>query len=181
MCCINRRIAIILRGPMGVGKSTVADELCRRLNAGSKIVLDEVWLSNDFLSVGGPDRFNRLIARDEDSIVIELACGEPLTLSSLGATRGAIEWQQMLHSAGRSTFFFKLWADWATIEQHMIASRSGQLLWARLWHNAYESDLDIVSLPNELRSGEFVIDVTGKNISQIAAEVIQSTGSSQPS
>jgi hypothetical protein len=166
---------------MGIGKSTVADELCRRLNAGSKIVLDEVWLSNDFLSVGGPERFNYLLARDEDSIVIEVACGEPLTLSTLGATRGATEWQQMLHSAGRSTLFFKLWADWGTIEQHMLASRTEQLLWARLWYSAYENELDVVSLPDELRSGEFVIDVSEKNASQIATEIMQIAGGGQPS
>ena len=162
---MTKRIAIVLRGPMGVGKSTVADELCRLLSAGPKIVLDDHYQSR------GPARDAIFTARKEDALVIELGCGEPLDLSFDGFTRAAVAWHEALRRDGREVHLFKLWAEWQTVRQNMSLRRSDQLLWASLWHRAYSTGLDVVSLPSALAGLETTIDVAGKSPAAVAGEI----------
>lgn len=160
-----KRLAVVLRGPMGVGKSTVADELCRLLSTVPKIVLD------DHFQIRGLARDAIFSPRSENALVIELGCGEPTDLSFDGFTRGAQAWYDALLRDGREVHFFKLWAGWPTIQKNMSSRRSDHLLWASLWHRAYSTELDVVSLPPSLAGLEVTIDVTGKPPTQVANEV----------
>ena len=81
---------------MGVGKTTVADLLCHRLMAGTKIILDNEWFPGEVRYKGGPTRYLDLQNRTEGTIVIEIGCGEPPDLCQPGATTGALEWKDVL-------------------------------------------------------------------------------------
>jgi hypothetical protein len=163
---MTKKIAVVLRGPMGVGKSTVADQVCRLLNAGAKIVLD------DHYEARGRERDALFTGRQNDALVIELGCGEPLDLTFNGFTRDAEAWCGLLRQAGREVYFFKLWADWATVHQNMASRRSSHLLSATLWHRAYSTGLDIVTLPSPLRGLEQTINVDSKSPTQVAEEIV---------
>ena len=58
----------------------------------------------------------------------------------------------------------------------MQTSRRFQLLMARIWYNAYATNLDIVSLPAEIQQRERVIDVSAKSEVQVADEIMAAAG-----
>ena len=169
---------------MGVGKSAVADELCQRLGAGEKIILDEGWgicrcdrrLIPEFRYGGGQERYEDIRGHGNDAIVLELGCGEPMDLAFAGATRAATEWLSVLEGDSREVLLFRLAADWDVIRSRMQTSRRFQLLMARIWYNAYATNLDIVSLPAEIQQRERVIDVSTKSEVQVADEIMAAAG-----
>lgn len=134
-----RRTAIVLHGPMGLGKSTIASELCLRLGQTPHIDLDKLYRLNDPRVRSAPECYQEL--RDEaNHIVVELGCAEPGDLGAEGATTGAQEWYDILRAAGRDVRIFRLMAEWPNIENLMKARRSGELLSARLWHCAHANE-----------------------------------------
>lgn len=114
-----KKHAVVLRGPMGVGKSTVADILCQQLMSGEKVILDNWWYPGQMRYGGGLPRYFVLRHRTETTIVIEIGCGEPPDLCQPGATTGALEWNEVLEGQGRAVYLFQLWAEWPTIRANM--------------------------------------------------------------
>lgn len=154
MATVNRRVALVLRGPMGVGKSTVLNELRQRRRSVAGVVLDTGWEINGARYLPTASRYHDLRGHACDVLVVEIGCGEPFDLSIPGASRGAAEWYNVLVSEGREVHVFRLWADWPTIRRNMVGGRPAELLWARLWHCAHQQEIDIVSLPEVLRQLE---------------------------
>lgn len=166
--------AVVLHGPMGVGKSTVADIICSRAQAGNKIVLDHGWHSDGIRYRGGVGRYEDLSRHTDPVIVVEIACGGPLDLAFPGATTGADEWIKVLRSAGRDVSIFRLWADWPTVRKQMSSRSKNELLLARLWHNAFEAHCDIVSFPPTIT--EIEVNVRDATPETIATRIMRLAG-----
>lgn len=105
---MTRRVAIVLRGAPGAGKSPVADALRERytLPKSSHVSLDTFWGPGQ-KRFAGHCRYWDL--RDQpDVLIIELGYGEPHGGSFLGATKNPREWVSILENDGREIFFFLL-------------------------------------------------------------------------
>ncbi|MGI8980791.1 MAG: hypothetical protein ACR2FY_16305, partial [Pirellulaceae bacterium] len=142
----------------------------------AKIILDNEWFPGEVRYKGGPSRYLDLQNRTEGTIVIEIGCGEPPDLCQPGATTGALEWIEVLDRQGRAVHPFLLWAEWPAIRANMQSKRSLEILWARLWHEAYRNQIDVVSLPKPLADIEQQIKVDGKSAKEVAAEILAIIG-----
>src|SRR5277367_1605436 len=87
------KLLIILRGPPGTGKSTVADEIRRIAISSSRtaaiVNLDNGWCADQRpAKQEGQEKYPELVGRTQDVIIVELAQGEPslLGVSGDGAT-----------------------------------------------------------------------------------------------
>jgi len=115
---IDRKLAIILRGPPATGKSTIAEAICASASTSGRsakmVNLDHGWSANERPAQnGGPARYPELVSCEEDVLVIELAQGEPCLIGvpGEGATLNPSEWLNLI-KPGRAVFSFLLWADW---------------------------------------------------------------------
>jgi hypothetical protein len=101
-----RRVAIIVRGSPGSGKSTIVGHLLRHYVGSVFANLDNGWVMGEWRANGGDGRYADL--RDpSDILLVELAYGEP-THEGLGATRNPREWIDILEGNERELFFFIL-------------------------------------------------------------------------
>ncbi|HEX4609049.1 MAG TPA: hypothetical protein VH092_12655, partial [Urbifossiella sp.] len=82
--------AIILRGPPGVGKTTVRELLRSHLGRTARhINLDEYWGKGEWRYSQPDFRYADLQLATEPVLLVELGWGEPPGLAFPGATRGA--------------------------------------------------------------------------------------------
>lgn len=108
---MSRKIAIVLRGPTGVGKSCVMEVLAGRLNPALTANLDGGWGASE-RRCRGLDRYCDLRAGAEiRTIIIELAWGEPTDVALSGATRNPEEWWNLLEHQGFAVHSFLLMAE----------------------------------------------------------------------
>ncbi len=102
-----RKIAIVLRGPPGSGKTEVSRSL-EGLFAGRCAIanLDQFWVQGE-KRFGGRCRYWDL-DDPREVLIIELGYGEPWPRSFDGATKNPKEWLQVLQEAQRQVFLFLL-------------------------------------------------------------------------
>jgi hypothetical protein len=103
-----RRVAIVLRGAPGAGKSPVTDALRERypLSKSSRVSLDTCWGPGEKRFAGHCRYWD--LCDQPDVLIIELGHGEPTDRSFLGATKNPREWVSILENDGREIFFFLL-------------------------------------------------------------------------
>jgi hypothetical protein len=132
---MDRKIAIVLRGPPGAGKTTIACEIRRRLKVTTGFVmLDTFWYPGE-KRFEGHCRYWDLID-DCDALIIELGYGEPEPEKFFGATKNPGEWLHILEAGGREVFFFLLWAPIA----ESLLRKQGRMesSYAREAHQRYD-------------------------------------------
>jgi tRNA uridine 5-carbamoylmethylation protein Kti12 len=83
------KLLIILRGPPGTGKTTVADEICRIVTAAGRsaahVNLDNAWCAHERpAKKSSQERYPELVSRMEDVLVVEVAQGQPSLLEVPG-------------------------------------------------------------------------------------------------
>lgn len=119
---INRKHAIILRGPPAIGKSCVTRLLVAKIPRGQskQIDLDQGWGPIEDLRYPATDRRYGDLKANVDFLILELCCGEPLDASFKGATRNPREWVSILESEGRRIHSFCLWTDAGTWKKRLL-------------------------------------------------------------
>jgi hypothetical protein len=105
---MTQKVAVILRGPPGAGKTPVADELRKRGRGTTGFArLDDFWCFGEKRFAGHCRYWD--LADNADALIVELGYGEPSPEVFLGASRNPGEWLTVLEAAGREVFFFLLW------------------------------------------------------------------------
>ncbi len=121
-----RKIAVILRGPPAIGKSSVTRLLAQKMLPGTtkQIDLDQGWgRDQNWRFSAGPGRYADLKAT-EDLLVLELGCGEPCA-GVAGATLNPREWVSILEAEGRQVHAFLLWTDYDTWQRRLLVKVPG--------------------------------------------------------
>jgi hypothetical protein len=103
---MGRKVAIVLRGAPGAGKSKVANVLQLLYPKNSRVELDRYWGQGE-KRFSGTCRYWDL-QNEPDVLIIELGYGEPADGSFPGATKNPREWITVLENDGRAVFFFLL-------------------------------------------------------------------------
>jgi thymidylate kinase len=104
---VARKIAIVLRGPPGSGKTEVAQVLEGLFSGRCAFVnLDQFWVQGEKRFVGSCRYWD--LDDPRDVLIIELGYGEPWPRSFDGATRNPKEWLRVLQNAKREVFLFRL-------------------------------------------------------------------------
>jgi hypothetical protein len=118
------KLLIILRGPPGTGKSTIAKEIRRIVNETGRraaiVSLDCGWCAHERpAKQSSQEKYSELVSRTEDVLVVELAQGEPslLGVSGDGATHNPQEWLSLV--GDRRVFCFRLWAEWEELRDRL--------------------------------------------------------------
>lgn len=178
LCGVTHKLAILLRGPTGIGKTTIARALLRKLGATLQepIVLDHGWGYGERRFNGGTGRYEDLRGHQDDVIVVELGWGEPAGEGFQGATRNPAEWFNILQQEGRDLFLIRLEADSAELvrrAEHRCRPRARDC--ALHWQGRYDKDPDLVSLPSRLGTMEHVIDTTYMSVEDAATEILART------
>lgn len=173
--------AIILRGPPGVGKSAVRNQLQGRLGKSARYInLDLYWGKDEWRYAQPEFRYADLQLAAEPILLVELAWGEPEGLLFPGATRGAHEWMGILQKAKREIYPFFLTAEWKDI-LNRLTERHGQRglhsVLAELGRASfYEHKHYLFSYPAIPGVTERTIDTTGKTAESVAEAIRKVTG-----
>jgi hypothetical protein len=178
---MSRKVAIILRGPPGAGKTAVARELRRRLQVtNSFVILDNFWYPGE-QRFEGPARYSDLVD-DCDALIVELGYGEPEPENFAGATKNPGEWLHILEAAGREVFLFLLWAP---IDESLLR-KEGRMnaSYTREGHERYDAGnvcSQPVFLPRLPRTiSEPLIRTDRQSIEQTIAQILATAGLSEP-
>ncbi len=179
---MDRRVAIILHGPPCTGKTTIANELRKRLRAGF-VSLDDGWCgAGGFRRQAGPRRYADLAQASESVPIVEIGCGEPPELTFPGATRAAHEWINTLRNARREVFPFLLSAEWAEVAQRLDERHSGDpnklfFIWQFIGLNAlYERRHPLATFPQIQDFQERPIVTSGRTIPEVVDEIMAVAG-----
>ena len=108
---MNRKVAIVLRGAMGTGKSDIWEKLQKHFGEDKSecVVLDIEWgLNEKRSSTKTPATRYQDLINCREFLIIELGYGEPLDKKSFGATKNPQAWIKLLEQGGREIFFFLL-------------------------------------------------------------------------
>jgi hypothetical protein len=191
---VLRTFAIVLRGPTGVGKTTVGQTLLGLLNqpSDSLVNLDNGWSDEEFRCTLVPERYPDLRQRRERVLVIELANGEPVRNVNQfmrstgpvepgfwygspgpGATANPTEWVDLLRLEGREPHSFLLSIDWQT-----ACVRRGESVQLRRWHDLYSQPI-WVNFASRAGIPEERISVYAATPQEIATTILRKLGLSE--
>lgn len=175
-----RPLAIVLRGPVAVGKTTVGRALLRE--AGSTVrepvILDVGWAPGERRFNGGSARYEDLRKLPSSGVVvIELGWGEPIGEGFKGATRNPGEWAEVLREDGRELRLFRLRARRREVidrAEHKLTKPLHRFDTSHVlhWFSRYEKDQDVKSLPSRLGLAEEIIDTTQLTSEQVAKVIL---------
>jgi hypothetical protein len=179
----TRKVAIILRGPPAVGKSSIRDRIVARLGGQATVRtvnLDAYW--------GPPHewRYNEVAFRyadlqlaKEPVLVVALSSGEPPDLSFPGATRAAQEWVALLRQSGREVFPFLLWMDWNAAVTRLLARHRcnlHQVMRELGLYSLYEHQHQLATFPAIPHFQEHRIVTSSRTVDNVADEILQRAG-----
>lgn len=179
---MSESIAIVLHGPPGVGKSTVAAELMKLRPDAALVSLDDGWSMGE-RPLQIPGRKYLDLWKANPLLLIELACGEPADLNHEGATRGAEEWVRQLRGNGRKVLSFLLWADWSDAVQRLSDRHRKPGGWPYLdfmsqcgVYALYEHRHPFVTFPPMPAFSETTVLTTGRTPNAVAVEILKLAG-----
>jgi shikimate kinase len=176
-----RKLAVVLRGPIAVGKSTVANELLAHFNQcpGQLVNLDDGWAnrpdeSGRRYTRSGGERYRDLVGRAEEVLVLELAHGEPSLCqlrSEPGATLNPQEWADLLRLDGRQIKLFFLYAESNESERRLKKRGEFDFAFLRKSHELHATAA-WRELPSRIGVEEYVIDTTNLSPREVAQQIL---------
>lgn len=163
----GKRVAIVVRGPSGAGKTPLIKELARNLSKEITvrcIILDR---HSGVSSNHRPRSYHNLDSLSEDCILIELGDGGD-------ATRNPHKWVDKLSSQGYSVYLFLLEAPLDELRKR-TANRTDwtDALTVGSW-NCYRYDPNFIDFAKKLELTEPVIDTLHTSTSEAAQTVLGS-------
>lgn len=174
-------LAIVVRGPVAVGKTTVGWVLLSKLGQTSGIInLDKEWGPGERRSRGGSERYADLENREENILVLELAYGEPnlfrpngsINLDpSLGATRNAQEWVDILKRQRREVVSFMICDTWEHVQERLRSRGQEPSATLRSLYDLYQTQ-EWTEFHTKAGIREMRIDSTGKTPIEVASDVL---------
>lgn len=170
----RRKMAIILRGPPAVGKSSITMLLATKMLPGSTkgIDLDDGWGEDQKRRFpAGEGRYADLKTSD-DLLVLELGCGEPVGWVFEGATRNPGEWVEVLEREGRQIYSFLLTAEHATWRKRMLKKVKGNETNEEAFYRLFDLQ-EWKEFPTKARVREEQIDTTTIDQQGVAARIWQ--------
>jgi hypothetical protein len=175
---MGRKVAIVLRGPPGGGKTTIAHALQDHfgLPRHSHIMMDDGW-GTDQPRFTGIGRYADL-RNQPDVLIIELGFGEPYGQAFPGATKNPAEWVRILKEEGREIFYFVLQLSLAQTIRRVRQRSDIPIEVAELAHHRYDSG---AVCSNEIFSSlvgapQQVIDTEQVNFKETIAKILTTVG-----
>jgi hypothetical protein len=170
-------VAIVLRGPTGVGKSTIRRALTAQINRSvAEVSLDRGWAGGEARFVG-PHRYEDLRV-DAAVLLIELALGEPAGFPFPGATLNPRGWLEVLEQCGREIFLFLVWAE-RTVTLKRTTERGTTAPGAAAWvHGLYDGGLCSKAAFGSRLGGKYeevLLDATTSAPASLARAILQTT------
>jgi hypothetical protein len=168
----KQKLAIILRGPPSIGKSSVTKLLKAKLFASSvkDIDLDDGWGTHQNRRYPPGDGRYADLKTPEDVLIIELGCGEPAGESFKGATKNPREWVAILEGEGRQVHAFLLWTDYETWKKRLLTKVPGGDPGAHAFYTLFERD-EWKQFPAKAGIREESIDTTTVDQQQVANRI----------
>ena len=174
------RLAIVLRGPAAVGKTTVGWVLLSKLgHTKGTIHLDKEWGPGERRSRAGSERYADLENGEENILLLELAYGEPNLFgpngsvnlgTSLGATRNAREWVDILKRQGREVISFVIWDTWERVQER-LRSRGEEPAISRALYDLYQRQ-EWIEFHTNAGIREVRIDARDKSPIEVASDIL---------
>lgn len=131
-----RKVAIVLRGSPGAGKSTVANALQVLYPQNCRVELDRYWGPGEKRFAGTCRYWD--LRNQPDVLIIELGYGEPAGESFPGATKNPREWVSILENDGREVFFFLLDIQESETKRRVSIRNDLSLAYAKVAHDRYK-------------------------------------------
>ncbi|BDB97496.1 hypothetical protein [Saccharolobus caldissimus] len=170
----STKIAIVLRGPPGSGKSTVISELREFLLKQFSVNCEVEVLDKFDLNIEKPNNrtyvnLRNTISKNPQCILIELGWGD-------GATSNPKDWIELLEKAGFKIFLFKLTAPKDVIIDR-VSRRYNKGIgpppeMALKIYDWYENNLDFVTFPKKVGLNEVVIDTSMFKVKEIVTYIL---------
>lgn len=163
----GKRVAIVVRGPSGTGKTPLIKELERNLSKETSvrcIILDH---HSGVSSNHRPRNYHNLDSLSEDCILIELGDGGD-------ATRNPRKWVDKLTSQGYSVYLFLLEAPLDELRKRTaIRTDWTDAFTVGLW-NCYKYDPNFIDFAKKLGLPQPVINTLQTSTSEAAQTVLKS-------
>jgi ATPase family associated with various cellular activities (AAA) len=176
------KVAIVLHGPPGVGKTTIWKAIKARQQSARFLSLDDGWMPGEHRMLGGPCRYADLRQAQEHVLVVEIGSGELPDLNAPGATRAAGEWIAALRESGRRVAPFLLWSEFGDAVERLMARWRGHpqklfLVWQQIGlYSLYEHGHPLGAFPIVSGYQEERIVTTGRSAEDVAEEILRKAG-----
>jgi hypothetical protein len=177
----NGPIALVLRGPGCVGKSTVLTEIQRVWRANGRSVrvvrLDDGWADGELRRKDGPaeERYPELVEERADLLLVRLGWGEPNwgMTSRLGASRRPQEWVDLLKARYR-VIHVRLSAPWPILRDRLSISKPSHGPSLDTYAYIYEQiERDLIRFVENAGLPELVVDTTKLEVADVADAILR--------
>jgi len=163
----GNKIAIVVRGPSGAGKTPLIKELARSLSNEMRVRCITLDHHSGVSSNHRPRSYHNLDSLSEDCVLVELGDGGD-------ATRNPQKWVDKLTSQGYSVYLFLLEAPLDELRKRTaIRTDWTDALTVGSW-NCYRYDPNFIDFAKKLGLTQPVIDTLRTNTSEAAQTVLKS-------
>ncbi|MDA4136820.1 MAG: ATP-binding protein [Thaumarchaeota archaeon] len=163
----GKKIAVVIRGPSGAGKTPLIKELTRNLSKEIRvrcIILDR---HSGVSSNHRPRSYHNLDSLSEDCILVELGDGGD-------ATRNPQKWVDKLTSQGYAVYLFLLEATLDELRKRTATRADWTDAFTVGSWNCYRYDPNFIDFAKKLGLPQVVLDTLQTNTSEAAQTVLKS-------
>jgi hypothetical protein len=166
----DKRIAIVIRGPSGAGKTRLCSELASIISKKMSVKSITLDKHSGVSSNHRPRSYHNLDHLNDDCLLIELGDGGD-------ATRNPQKWAEKLTSQRYSIHLFLLDAPLDELRKRTATRTDWKDVYTLASWNSYRYNPNFSGLPKKLNLNQPVIDTTQTSTSEAAQIVLKSLDS----